>query len=76
MGFGQPFRAVIRSEWDMGANVLHVTWHWLYANLIADVCIAVWILLGTYALCQKIFANNNKGALVPLPAEKKAPSAV
>lgn len=76
MGFGQPFRAVFRIEWDMGANDLRVTWHLLYANLIADVCIAVWILLGTYAVCQKAFARRNKGAPVSLPAEKKAQSAV
>lgn len=41
---------------------------WHLPNLVANICVATWMLLGTYALCQKLFMKQMKGVPAAVPA--------
>jgi hypothetical protein len=65
-GYGLPFLAYIGDDtsaatpfvyaWDDADWIAERGWY--VPNLIANVCVAAWVLLATYGVCQKIFLSK------------------
>jgi hypothetical protein len=72
---GFPFMSYSFILWRLSNEDHGLIEGWHPTNLIANICIAAWTLLATYAFCQKLFAKNSKGAPASLPAKKEAQSA-
>jgi hypothetical protein len=55
LGFGLPFFVYAQVGWP---GLLIGEYNLLLGNLFANIATGVWLLLGTYFLCQKVFAKR------------------